>query len=65
MEGSFNTVFKHHTAVYRSSDSAVYDGKNYTLTFHWTEQGYLSVDGFTEWILSEDVLYNNDYLGVS
>lgn len=65
MEESFNTVFKHHTAVYRSSDSAVYDGKNYTLTFHWTEQGYLSVDGFTEWILSEDVLYNNDYLGVS
>lgn len=65
MEEAFNTVFKYHTAVYTSSNSAVYDGQNYTLTFRWTEQGYLSVDGFAEWIPSDDILYNNDYLGVS
>lgn len=65
MEGDFSTVFNYHTAVYTSSDTAVYDGQNYTLTFHWTEQGYLSVDGFPERIPSDDVLYNNDYLGVS
>lgn len=65
MEESFSTVFKHHTAVYTSPGTAIYDGQNYTLTFRWTEQGYLSVDGFAEWIPSEDVLYNSDYLGVS
>lgn len=65
MDDSFITVFKYHTAVYTSSNSAVYNGQNYTLTFRWTEQGYLSVDGFTERIPADDVLYNNDYLGVS
>lgn len=65
MEELFSTVFKYHTAVYISSNSAAYYGQNYTLIFHWTQQGYLSVDGFTERIPSEDVLYNNDYLGVS
>lgn len=65
MDDAFTTVFKHHTAVYNSANSAVYDGQNYTLTFRWTEQGYLSVDGFTERIPAADILYNNDYLGVS
>lgn len=65
MEDSFSTVFKHHTAVYDSSNSAVYNGQNYTLIFRWTEQGYLSVEGFAEWIPGDDILYNSDYLGVS
>lgn len=65
MDDEFSTVFRYHTAVYTAYNTAVYYGQNYTLTFRWTEPGYLSVDGFTERIPSDNILYNSDYLGVS
>ena len=65
MEEEFSTVFWYHTAVYTSSNTAIYYGQSYTLKFHWEKQGYLSVEGFSERIPSSDILYNSDYLGVS
>lgn len=61
---NFGTVFKYHNAVYTSKNTAVYFGKNYTLTFRWNTSGYLSVDGFSERISNTDILYNRDYLGM-
>lgn len=65
MDENFSTVFKHHTAIYTSYQTAAYYGKQYTLLFNWEEQGYLSVEGFPEWIPKDSILYNSDFLGVS
>lgn len=62
----YSVVFMPHTAVYTDTYTAVYYGQQYTLTFNWQELGYLTVEGFEEWIPSESSpLYNNAYLGVS
>lgn len=65
-EDDFSLVFMPHTAVYEGENVAVYHGQQYTLTFCWEELGYLTVDGFPEWIPEgSGALYNNAYLGVS
>lgn len=65
-EGNYDVVFMPHTAVYTDTYTAVYYGQQYTLTFNWQEIGYLTVEGFEEWIPSGSLpLYNNSYLGVS
>lgn len=62
----YDVVFMPHTAVYTDTYTAVYYGEQYTLTFNWQEMGYLTVEGFEEWIPSGSApLYNNAYLGVS
>lgn len=62
---SYRTVFKYNKATYIDGNTAVFKGKQYTLTFQCYDPGYVTISGFSEWIPDGSTLYNNVYLGVS
>lgn len=56
-------IFKRHTAQITGDSTGTYYGKQYTLTFWWSDPGTVSISGF-DTVEGLDFI-NNEYYGVS